>query len=187
MNRLGLIDYKPGTDLTKGQKGWVTKKAKEYHELLAHPERFSVRNVSKDTAKSMKKAGVKVSKTNRAIIALKGFDSVKVKGASLEFNGTNKKTGAKVKESVSLIGSSNFESRIKALSKIKLKKNQTLSVKIGNSATINTGFQNVKDLIQYVNTIKFNLKRGQSTADVLRQISIVEITTSKPHAKKTKK
>lgn len=143
-----------------------------------------VRKVSDKTAATMKKSGIKATKTNRAVIPLKGFQAVHIKGDKIRYEGVTKR-GTKVTETVSLIGSPNFDAHLKHLSKKKLKRNQALTVKIGESSTLNRTFQNIAELSQYVNNINFKLAPGQNKTDILRQISIVEIHGAPQYAKKT--
>ncbi len=163
----------------------LRKKAQEYAQFIKRPDEFAIKNVAKSTAKEMRASGFKTTKRAKAVIPLKGFDKVTVKNGGLIFEGKNKKTGAKVKETVTLIGGENFEAKIKHLSKKKLKNNQTLSIKIGDNAPANTEFKNMADLIKYTNNIKLNLKRGQDKSSVLKIISIVEIESAGYAKKKT--
>lgn len=156
----------------------------EYAHYIKRPEDFVVRKVSEKTASTMKKSGIKATATNRAVIPKKGFDAVHIKGDKLTYEGRTK-SGTKVTETVSLIGSPNFEAHIKHLSKKKLKRNQALTVKIGENSTLNRSFQNIAELSQYVNNIQFKLGAGQTKGDILRQISIVEIHGAPQYAKKT--
>lgn len=133
----------------------------------------------------MKASGIKVSKTLRAIIPLKGFDKATIKGEKIIFEGSNKKTGTAVKETVTLAQSHDFHSKLKRLAKTKLEKNQYLSVKIGDNASFNNRFQNYADLFHYVQNVFEPSDSGQSKEKLFRYMSIVEVE-SKPHAK-TKK
>ena len=98
----------------------------------------------------------------------------------------NKKTGAKIKETVTLAQAHDFHAKLKHLSKTKLKKNQFITVKIGDHATFNNRFQNYADLFHYVNNVFSPKDRGESKENLMRYMSIVEIE-SKPHAKQTPK
>lgn len=170
-------------ELSRGQLTWVARMARENAQFLKRPEEFKVAKVAKSTAKAMKDSGIKVTKTNRALIPLKGFDSATVRGEKITFTGTNKKTGAKITEKVTLAQSGEFHAKLKHLSKTKLKKNQFITVKIGDNATFNNRFQNYADLFHYVQNVFTPKDRGQSKEKLLRYMSIVEIE-SKPHATK---
>jgi hypothetical protein len=186
LHSVGLIDYKPGMELTRGQLTWVARQARENAQLLKRPDEFKVAKVSKSTAKAMKASGIKVSKTNKAIVPLKGFDKATIKGEKIIFEGRNKKTGKGIKETVTLAQAHDFHAKLKHLSKTKLKKNQYLTVKIGDNASFNNRFQNYADLFHYVQNVFTPKDRGQSKEKLLRYMSIVEIE-SKPHAKETTK
>ena len=173
-------------ELTRGQLTWVARQARENAQLLKRPEDFKVAMVSKSTAKAMKASGIKVSKTNKAIVPLKGFDKATIKGEKIIFEGRNKKTGKGIKETVTLAQAHDFHAKLKHLSKTKLKKNQYLTVKIGDNASFNNRFQNYADLFHYVQNVFTPKDRGQSKEKLLRYMSIVEIE-SKPHAKETTK
>lgn len=129
----------------------------------------------------MKASGIKVSKTLRAIVPLKGFDSATIRGEKIIFEGRNKKMGKRIKETVTLAQSHDFHAKLKHLSKTKLKKNQYLTVKIGDNASFNNRFQNYADLFHYVNNVFTPKDKGQSKEKLMRHISIVEIE-SKPNA-----
>ncbi len=173
-------------ELTRGQLTWVARQARENAQLLKRPDEFKVAKVSKSTAKAMKASGIKVSKTNKAIVPLKGFDKATIKGEKIIFEGRNKKTGKGIKETVTLAQAHDFHAKLKHRSKTKLKKNQYLTVKIGDNASFNNRFQNYADLFHYVQNVFTPKDRGQSKEKLLRYMSIVEIE-SKPHAKETPK
>lgn len=185
----------------------------EYAHYIKRPEDFVVRKVSDSTAAALRDSGIKATAKNRAVIPLKGFDSLEIvttshkrikrdesgkpvkgkggkpktetiKGVQLVMTGRTKR-GAKITEKATLVGGQNFEAHIKHLSKKKLKKNQVLAIKIGENATLNRTFQNMADLIQYAKNIDFKLKRGGDRAEVERIISVVEIDGAPSYAKKT--
>lgn len=186
LNRLGLIDYKPGTELTRGQLTWVARQARENAQFLKRPEQFKVAQVAKATAKAMKASGIKVTKTGKAIVPLKGFDTATIKGEKIIFQGRNKKTGKGIKETVTLAQAHDFHAKLKHLSKTKLKKNQYLTVKIGDNASFNSRFQNYADLFHYVKNVFIPKDKGASKEKLMRYMSIVEIESS-PNAKAPKK
>lgn len=214
MSKIGAVNYSVSDTLSKSQRATLRAKMQEYAHYIKRPEDFVVRKVSKAAAEQMRDSGIKATATNRAVIPKKGFSDVrietrtvtrpkvdkngapvidpktkkqkreKVKDTSLVMVGKNPR-GAKVTEKVSLVGSKNFEAHIRHLSKKKLKKNQVLSIKIGENATLNRTFQNMADLIQYAKNIDFKIKRGGDRADVERLISVVQIDGAPNYAKKT--
>lgn len=170
-------------ELTKWQLHNLKAKALEFKRLIDHPEEFKVAKVASKTAKVMKASGIKVSKTNRAIIPLKGWSKATVKGDKIIFEGTNKKSGNRMKETVTLAQADDFHAKLKRLSKTKLKKNQALTVKIGDNAAFNNSFQNYADLFHYVNNVFTPKDRGQTKEKLIRWMSIVEVEKN-PHATK---
>lgn len=64
--------------LSPGQKSWITKQSKKYAQVIRRPDEFSIRRVSKSTAKTLKETGFAVE-GNRAIIPTRK-QKVSVKG-----------------------------------------------------------------------------------------------------------
>jgi hypothetical protein len=155
--------------------------------LLLHPEQFKIATVSKSTAKAMRDSGIKVTAKLKAIVPLKGFDSAKIRGEKIVFEGVNKKTGKKLKETVTLAQAGEFHAKLKNLAKTKLKKNQYLTVKIGDNASFNNRFQNYADLFHYVQNVFQPKDVGQTKEKLMRYMSVVEVEESKPHAKQAPK
>jgi Mn-dependent DtxR family transcriptional regulator len=182
LHSVGLIDYKPGIELTRGQLTWVARQARENSQLLKHPENFKVAKVAKSTAKAMKASGIKVSKTLRAIVPLKGFDTAKIRGEKIVFEGANKKTGKRIKETVTLAQAGDFHAKLKHLSKTKLKRNQFLTVKIGDNASFNNRFQNYADMFHYVQNVFEPKDKGVKKEELMRWMSVVEIEERNPNA-----
>ncbi len=162
-------------ELTRGQLTWVARQARENKYLLKKPEEFKVVKVSKQTKKVMKSSGITVTKKDKAIIPLKGFDSAKVVKEKIIFEGTNKKTGKKIKETVTLAQAGDFHAKLKNLSKKKLKRNEYLTVKIGDNAAFNSRFQNYADLFHYVKNVFTPKDPGVNKEKLFRFISVVEI------------
>lgn len=188
LNKLGAVDYTPDTVLTKWQKYNLKKKTIEFRQVLKNPDEFKVARVSKNTARALLKSGFQVTKTLKAVIPKKGFDTVKIDGSELLYTGTNKKTGKKITELVTLIGDTRgFEAQINRLRKVKLKKNQTLSVKIGDNATMARHFTTLAELENYINKVSFRLSPGQTREDILKIISIVTVEGGTTYAKIPKK
>lgn len=174
LNRLGLIDYKPNQELSKGQKGWLTKVVKANRELIKFPERFDVKKVSKSSAKDLKSSGYQITKSRRAIIPKKGFEKITLSKGQLTFEGKNHKTGKKITEKVTLTNTSTFDKKLKELSGKKLKQNQMLTVKIGDNAAFNTAFKSYGEMLQYLRNFEPK-DPGMTRAKIARYISIVEI------------
>ena len=213
LSKIGAVNYSVSDNLSKSQRATLRAKMQEYAHYIKRPDDFVVRKVSADTAEVMKKSGIKATATNRAVIPKKGFDTIKVEAktttrikrdekgeplkdkrgrvkkekvtsAAIKMEGRTKR-GAKISEKATLVGGANFEAHIRHLAKKKLKKNQVLSIKIGENATLSRTFQNMSDLVQYVKNIDFKIARGKTRADVERLISVVEIEGAPSYAKKT--
>lgn len=107
---------------------------------------------------------------------------MEVLGEQLKFTGRNKRTGKGITETVTLSTSSEFHAKLKKLSQTKLKKNQFISVRIGDNATFSSRFKNYADLYHYVQNVFQPKDKGQTKAGILRYMSVVEIETN-PKAK----
>jgi hypothetical protein len=162
--------------------------ARENRFLLNNPDKFKVATVSKATKKELKSSGFQVTKTNKAIIPLKGFDKATIKKGTIIFEGVNAKTKKTIKETVTLATSKNFHDKLLSLSKKKLGRNQMLTVKIGDNAAFNNRFQNYADLFHYINNVFTPKDPGESKARLMRYMSVVEISEDrKPNAEKAQK
>lgn len=182
LNKYGLVDYTPGQILTRGQKGYLTKVIKKYSHLLKHPEDFHVAKVSEKTAKELKDSGFNVGKNNKAIIPKNGYEKVRVKKGQIIFEGYNKKNGTKIIEKTTISKSNEFFDKLKRISKKKLKRNEYLTIKIGDNSSANSLFTSYEDLYKYVTEI-FKPK----SKDAYRYMSIVEILPSRKNAEKKRK
>lgn len=172
-------------ELSKWQTHNLKVKALEYRQFLLHPEEFRVFDIDKKNVKAFKDSGLKVTGKRKSVIPLKGFDDVQVDGEKLIYTGRNKR-GKKITEKITLAQSGNFHARLKELSELKLKKNQFITVKIGDNATFNNRFQNYADLYHYVQNVFQPKDKGQTKEKLLRYMSIVEIE-EKSHAKEKTK
>lgn len=174
LSAIGLINYTPTQPLTKGQLTWVINRANKYAHLLKKPEDFKVAKVSKTTAKELKACGYDVTIKDRAIIPLKGFKSAKISRGKLKFDGVTP-GGAKITETVTLSTAKDFYSKLEKLNKKKLKRNQYLTVKIGDNAEFKRKFTNYEDLYNYITYVFEPKDRGQTKAKIMRYMSIVEL------------
>ena len=200
LRSIGAIDYRAGDKLSKSQDYNLRKKAKEFEQFLKHPESFAVRKVSTATKNELKHSGLKATKANKAIIPLKEFETVQIKttykqvkkkrvkvGAEIVYKGSNKRNGDKVTETVVLIGGKNSSEKIEKVSKQKRKKNESYSIKVGDNATVKREFQSLAELNRYVSNVNWNLKPGQTNADIEKYISIVKIESAGYAKKKNPK
>lgn len=168
------------------QKGWITRKANEYAEVLKHPENFEVKTVKKrETLRDLKASGYQTTKTKKVIIPLHTSDSGKFDSARI-VKGKIIFKGSGLTETVTPSTVKDFHKKLKTLADKKLKNNQMLTVKIGDSASFNSRFDSYADLYKYL-TQTFNPKPGKDGKkikgrDLMRYMSIVEVKNEKPQS-----
>lgn len=191
LKRLGVVNYPDPKNLSRGQKSYLTKfiNSDAYKELIhavKKPEEFHMANVGKKTAKELKESGYKVTRLGKAIIPKKEFSKVEIQKGAIKYTGTNR-AGEKITEKVTLVSAKNFHSKLLSIAQKPLKKNQMLTIKIGDNAAFNTRFQSYADLHKYL-TMEFKPNPGkngkkQTVAQLMRHISIVEIEKVKRSGK----
>jgi hypothetical protein len=183
LKNYGVISYPDIRSLSPQQKGWITRRASEYAQVIAHPDAFHIAKVGKTAAVELKASGYKVSKTRRAFIPLKSaehqgamYDSAKISKGKVIFK------GGKITETVTPATAANFHGKLSELASKKLKNNQMLTVKIGDNASFNSRFQSYADLYKYL-TKEFKPNPGKNGKKItgkslMRHMSIVEVETS---------
>lgn len=175
---MGLINYTPGTELTRGQLTWVVRQAKENAGLLKHPEAYHIAKVAKSTKKDLLFAGFQVTKNNTAIIPKKGNDKVRLKRGGIVYTGKTA-NGTVIHETVTLSNSANFHKKLKRLMEAgDLPKNKMITAKIGESAIFNKRFSSYYELMYYLEKWQPD-DVGESRENIARYFSIVEIETPK--------
>lgn len=165
-----------------------------FREYIKHPENFHVAKPQKATLETLKKSGYHTTKKG-ALIPLNTvdgskFDSAKIVKGKIVYTGKTK-DGKKITEKVTPVSAPDFHDALLAASKKKLKKNQMLTVKIGDNASFSSRFQNYADLFRYI-TQDFKPKgtvngKKVTAKYLLRYISLVEVenaTTKKPQPKR---
>jgi hypothetical protein len=150
LKKLGLIDYTTETKLSKGQRSWVTRQAREHEYIINNFDSFKAVKVKKENVKAFKDSGFVTTKTSKVIIAKNGFDKVKVKNRDIYFEGVHAVSGKTIKENVKVTESKNFVDKLKELSGVKLKRNQVVTVKIGNNGAFNIAYKSWEDLLAYI-------------------------------------
>ena len=153
----------------------------EWGHVVRHPELFHIATVSNKTAKVIKDSGkstqnnvtpYKVTKKNRVFIPLNGFASAHIKNGEIIFEN---KSGV-LSERVSLVGASDFLTKLKSLTKKKLAKNEFLTVKLGaNDSFHRARFSSYADLYKYVNEYFAPHLHGKDRADLMAQLSVVKV------------
>ena len=182
LKKLGVVSYPDLKSLSPQQKGWITRKAAEFKEVLKNPQNFAIRKVSKATAQELKGAGYKTTKTNKVAIPLHKtdtgrMDSVKISRGKLIFKGNG------ITEIVTPSNAANFHDKVTELGKKKLKRNQYLTIKIGDNAPFQSRHSNLGELFYYIkNTFKPIGPKGEKLKpeDLARYMSIVEVTEKTP-------
>jgi hypothetical protein len=180
LKRLGLIDYDLRKNLSTGQKSRIATLARDYGHALKHPELFHIAKVGEERKKELIKSGFKVTPTNRAVIPLMNYESARIKKGNIEFkaNGMSEKTY--------LAGSKNFIPTFEKLARKKLKRNQMITVRIGDHAPFNSRFNTVEALTHYVRNVFTPKDKGAEKEKLQRLMSIVtiEISPGKKNGKK---
>jgi hypothetical protein len=183
LKNYGVISYPDIRNLSPQQKGWITRRAAEYAEIIAHPDAFHIAKVKPKTAETLKASGYKASATNKVFIPLKSaespgaqYDSAKIRQGKIIFK------GGKITETVTPATAANFHGKLSELANKKLKNNQMLTVKIGDNASFNSRFQSYADLYKYL-TKEFKPNPGKNGKKItgkslMRYMSIVEVETS---------
>lgn len=180
MKRLGLIDYDLRKKLSSGQKSHITKLANEYRHALAYPKAFHIAKVSAARAKELKDSGFKVTKTGRAIIPLKGYEKASIKPGRIIFSHES------YTDETVLGGAKDFYKNAMKLRGKKLKRNQYLTVRIGDNAEFSRKFISWADLINYVNNVFQPKDPGESKERILGFISVVTVHNGQ-HMERRKK
>lgn len=177
LKKLGLIDYDLRQNLSTGQKSRITKLASEYGHAIRHPEMFHIAKVGKETAKALKDSGYKVTPTNRALIPLHEFTSAKIKRGYIEFKAGN------LTEKSYLAGAKDFHKKLEGITKRRLKRNEMITAKIGDSAAFNTRFSRYSDLYKYLSTF-YPKDPGMTREKLYGLLSIVTIEKGSGNGKK---
>lgn len=181
LKRLGVISYDLRYTLSSAQKSVITKKFKEYSQFLKHPDEFHSAHVGDKTAKVLKQAGFKVTPKGRAIIPLKKYDTAQIKKGRIYFKG---KEG---KETTYLVGHKDFHRKLKELSERPLKRNQMITVRIGDRAPFARKFDTYAELFYYLEN-EFEAKdKGKTYENLLPLMSLVEIYLDKKKVVRSKR
>lgn len=174
LKKLGLIDYDLRSRLSTGQKARITVLKQTYGHALKYPGLFHVAKVGNERANELRAAGFKVTPTNRAVIPLNEFKSATIKKGAIEFR------SGRMTEKVILAGSKDFHKKAFEVSQKKLKKNQLLTARVGNSEIFKQKFTSYKDLYKYVQHVFVANDPGESTARIRGLMSIVTLENYKP-------
>jgi hypothetical protein len=164
LKKAGLLpanwDLRSG--LTPGQKSWASKQANKYKGFLVNPQGYSVKSVSKKTAKLLKESQFPTS-GRRAVIAKEGADKVSISRGRIVYKNEN--------ETRSLIlasGKAALDLPSK-LRRTKLKRGEFWGIKIGNSPRINILNQSFETLEQYAQTM---VRKSGDTSEHLHFVKV---------------
>ena len=165
-----------------------------YRQYIRKPETFHIAKVQKETKNRLIKSGYQATKKGVLIplhtVDGSKFDSAKIEKGKIVYKGKTL-SGKTITEKVTLVDAPDFHSELKRISKTKLKKNQSLTVKIGDNASFSTRFNSYADLYKYINH-DFKPKgtahgKKVKARDLLRYISIVEIEENGPKKSQPKR
>jgi hypothetical protein len=131
------------TQLTGGQKSYITKQAKRYSDVVRNPEDYVSRRVSQSTAKLLKGAQYTV-KGQRVLLHTPGADKVSIARGKVRF------VRQRQSETVLLQSSPDFLRQLERLDDIKaeLPPGQYVGFKIGDSQVIGT-FKTIEEAYYY--------------------------------------
>jgi hypothetical protein len=175
LKEFGLINYDLRKSLNPGQKAQVAKLAWEYKEVLRKPERFYTPHVGEKTARLLETSGFKVTPKGKALIPLHEYATAKVdaKKGVVQFQGFG------IAKEVILASHKDFFKKLKALDegKHKLKRNQMLTVQIGNRRPFESArFDSYWKLYQYVMEDFRARDPGADKTKLIAQMSVVTVT-----------
>lgn len=180
LKRLGLVDYDLRKPLSSGQKSRITKLREEYEHFLKSPEQFHFTRVGKETARALADTGYKVLPGNRALIPLHEAQSASIKGGKITLN------YGRMKEEITLAGHKSFFPTLKELSGKKLKRNQMLTVAIGdNNAFQRARFGSYHELYKYIQEWEPKDPYAKKKK-LMAQMSIVTVEIEEPKRAKKK-
>jgi len=145
LKKAGIINFDLRKKLNNGQKAAISRQFTAFSKVL--DKDYTRRSVSKAKAKKFKKAGYHVH-NNRVWLPTDGFDSknIKIKTNSVDYGGPK----AHKRRIVQLTTGEDFLPKLKALSNKKLKKNEFVTVQIGDDNPFWTLFTSYEDLLNYI-------------------------------------
>lgn len=163
------------TKLTSGQKSRISfllneKKNPHVAAILKHPDRYVVRDVGKETAANLKRAGYQVNKAGRALIYTRDAKvTVNKLGVTFRSNGMRSK--------VLLMSRPDFLARVEAIRRNERQwggriPGRRYALKVGNSPRFNTTYPTLNELLAYA---RARDKAGWHSDDARDHISLVVI------------
>lgn len=191
LKKAGFVDYDLRRNLTQAQKGVITKAWNKNSAVITHADNFVSRKVAPKTADKMKRDGYTVNKKGRVFVQLEGYEKVQIKSHAktggrditvIRATG-NKKSVTKVLVGKELVDAlENFDDK-------KLKKNQFVTIRIGDNAAFKQSYKGKALLMNYIKN-SFNPKdKGTDKDYLISQMSIVTIEGARPatYGRKSKK
>lgn len=170
-------------NLTPGQKSHITRKAREYKEVLENPKAFHIVNLKGDSAKLFRESKkIKITKSGKAFIPLQGYKSAKVRKGVITFDSD------KLEKKTYYVGAKGFYAQLAELSKKKLPRNAMVTAQIGDNSPFNVArFNSLRDLDHYVTNIFTPKDPGESKNRLIGLMSIVTLKNENAPRKKGKK
>ena len=153
LKRAGFLDYDLRKTLNQGQKSAITKLWKKNSAVITHAENFESRHVAKAAAEKMRRDGYTVNKKGRVFVQKEGYNEVSIKSrkkkdgsreVKITRTADNKKAVTKVYTNFELLRA------LESVDQKKLKKNQFVTVKIGDNAAFKSKYKDTRQLMDYV-------------------------------------
>ena len=183
LKRAGFLDYDLRKTLNQGQKAAITRLWRQNSAVITHADNFESRHVAKAAADKMRRDGYTVNKKGRVFVQKEGYDNVSIKSRKKK-DGTrevkitratgNKKSVTKVYSEFELL------SALEKFDSDKLRKNQYVTVRIGDNAAFKLRYKDKKQLLDYVRNSWRPKDPGADRDFLISQMSIVTIEGDRP-------
>lgn len=170
LKKAGLLNIDLRKTPTSSQKGTITKAFDKHKSLLSNLQDFTIRTVSRKTAKSIDTAALKIktkSGKEKLFIPTPHGEKVRIKKGRVNLDTKN------YHEEI-YPGGWQFFDNAKKIFKKKLGKNEYITVRIGENAAFNRTFKDINSLLFYMRD--WSPKDAQeSKQNLIGHISIVKV------------
>lgn len=185
LKRAGFIDYDLRKTLNQGQKAAITKIWNKTSAVITNADNFESRHVAKAAADKMRRDGYTVNKKGRVFVQKEGYQDVHIKSRKQKGGGREVVITRSIGRKKSVTKVMTGTEVLNALEKFdekKLKKNQVVTVRIGDNAAFAIAHKGKQSLMNYINN-KFTPKDpGTDKAYLISQMSIVTIEGDRPQS-----
>jgi len=165
LKAFGFIDYDLRKPLSPYRQKKASKLIKEHTHIINSPDEFVKRKVSKETKNNWEKQGYESSK-KYLIIPKQGYDKIHVSKDRMIRSNYEKK-----EVTYSATGTDLYN-QLSNVSKRPLKVHEYITIRIGESAMFHTRFDNMQDLLNYVN--RWHPKdKGVIKEELIKQFNVV--------------